>query len=172
METNAFAHAIQAWTNFYLLFGGASATLVGLMFVSLSINPEIMHVEKYVDVRALAQRTFIVFLNLLMIAGVMVIPGPSPHGIGIPLLCFSVLGLYEAARDIWRIRAHQHHWPLRLIVRRFASLILGQLAIAVAACYLVRGDADALNIMPFAILGLIFNACLNAWDMLSKIKKE
>jgi hypothetical protein len=34
----AFTQAVEGWHDFYLMIGTAAATLVGLLFVSLSLN--------------------------------------------------------------------------------------------------------------------------------------
>ena len=39
---DGFAAAVAAWHDFYLLAGTAAATLIGLIFVALSLNPEVM----------------------------------------------------------------------------------------------------------------------------------
>lgn len=36
--SDLFAETINSWTNFYMLTGSAAATLVGLIFVSVSLH--------------------------------------------------------------------------------------------------------------------------------------
>jgi hypothetical protein len=51
---DAFAQAIEGWHDFYLMVGTAAATLVGLLFVSLSLNVDVITREANADLRVLA----------------------------------------------------------------------------------------------------------------------
>jgi hypothetical protein len=40
---NTFSQALSEWTAFYALMGGAAATLLGLLFVAVSVRLNIFH---------------------------------------------------------------------------------------------------------------------------------
>jgi hypothetical protein len=39
---DAFVDTLQSWQNFYFMIGGASAGLIGLMFVALSLGMRLL----------------------------------------------------------------------------------------------------------------------------------
>jgi hypothetical protein len=88
---DAFARGTDGLHDFSLLVGTASATLVGLLFLALSLNADILHRDEFGAVRALARKSFFAFINLVVISGVMPIPQQWPRGVGLPLVCIGSL---------------------------------------------------------------------------------
>ncbi len=41
--TSTFSQQLESWHDFYIVLGGASATLVGLLFIAISLNAEPDH---------------------------------------------------------------------------------------------------------------------------------
>ena len=69
---------VQSWHDFYLVAGTASATLVGLLFVSLSLH--LRAVLARPEVRGLARSTLANFALVLLVALVLVIPQDARGG--------------------------------------------------------------------------------------------
>ncbi len=90
---DAFTQAIEGWHDFYLMIGTAAATLIGLLFVSLSLNVDVITREANADLRVLATQTFTSFI-VLMFAVLFLIPHQVPEGLGLPLLGVGGYGLY------------------------------------------------------------------------------
>ena len=65
-EMDTFANVIEGWHDFYMMVGAAASTLVGLLFVSLSLNVEVITHEANADLRELAIQTFTNFLNVIL----------------------------------------------------------------------------------------------------------
>jgi hypothetical protein len=91
---DTFSKIIDSWHDFYLMIGTAAATLLGLLFVSLSLNVDIISREENDDLRVLAAQSFINFLCTLMFSVVFLIPNQVPPGLGLPLLGIGGFGLY------------------------------------------------------------------------------
>jgi hypothetical protein len=49
-----FIQDVSGWSDFYVMIGGAAAVLTGLLFVSLSLNADIITRKTNVDLRILA----------------------------------------------------------------------------------------------------------------------
>ncbi len=64
---NSFAAAVQSWHDYYIMVGTASATLVGLLFVGLSLNIEMLRRPESADLRTLAALTFNSFIYVLLV---------------------------------------------------------------------------------------------------------
>ena len=57
-EMQTFAQYIDRWHDFYMLAGTAAATLIGLLFVSLTLSIEVMSDESQIGLKELATQTF------------------------------------------------------------------------------------------------------------------
>jgi hypothetical protein len=71
MET--FAQTIAEWHDFYLMLGTAAATLVGLLFVGLTLNVDLIRRADFFDVQHLAALTFNSFFYAVVFAIVFLI---------------------------------------------------------------------------------------------------
>jgi len=94
--SDPFVETIDSWTNFFMLTGSVAATLIGLIFVSVSLHIDfIASVRKDSDMNTMARQTFGDFLMILSFAFIFMVPFETPMGVGVPLL---ILGLMMLAR--------------------------------------------------------------------------
>lgn len=81
---------LQSWQNFYMLIGGASATLVGLMFIALSLGSSQLRqadrASATASYNAFLSPTFIHFVYVLVTAVVVLVPTLSQPVLGWMLL--------------------------------------------------------------------------------------
>src|SRR5713101_1159897 len=98
----SFAQGIQGWHDFYLLVGTAAATLLGLLFVAVSFNLDVIADQSHANLRATAGLTFNSFLYILIFSLLFLIPNPTPLQLGVPLLCVGSLGMFTLSRNLWR----------------------------------------------------------------------
>ena len=102
MDLEAF-HAVAAtWQNFYLLVGGAAATLTGLMFVAVTFGASLVKPETADTARSFLDPTFGHFAQVLFTACLMLIPTIRPIVLG------SILLVQMAVRiaTLWRVYRH------------------------------------------------------------------
>lgn len=163
-----FAQRVQEWQLFYATIAGSSATLVGLLFVALSVNPEAASRAKDQDLRTLARQTFTTFLYIIGIALTFLVPRQVPLGVGLPLAFISIVGLRYTLADVLAARrnvslAAQRGHPSRRGLLRIAALLM---LIAIAAAVLAWSDAAILGWMVAPMLILLISASLNTWDLL------
>jgi hypothetical protein len=97
----AFAQALADWTAFYALMGGAAATLLGLLFVAVSLRLNIFHQAEVEDVRDFAAITMVTFLTAIVIAGLAL--APHQHG-GVLALALVAIGLGGLLALGWMVR--------------------------------------------------------------------
>src|SRR6266436_3131361 len=90
-DTMTFAQALQSWHDFYLTAGAASATLVGLLFVGLSLHIRV--VVAHTDVRALARVTLTNFFVIVLISLSILIPTSSATNIALWVLSVGLVSL-------------------------------------------------------------------------------
>jgi hypothetical protein len=88
-----FAEALADWTAFYALAGGAAATLLGLLFVAVSLRLNIFRREDIADVREFAIFTAATFLVAIAVAALALAPHEDRRPLSLALLFTGVCGL-------------------------------------------------------------------------------
>jgi hypothetical protein len=86
----AFSQALTEWTAFFVLMGGAAATLLGLLFVAVSMRLNIFHQREVADVRAFAAFTFGTFLVAIAVAGLAIAPHAHQFTLALSLLLVGI----------------------------------------------------------------------------------
>ncbi len=92
-----FAQTLAEWAAFYTLMGGAAATLLGLLFVAVSLRLNIFHQREIADVREFATFTLGTFLVAIAVAGLALAPHARRITLALPLLVIGALGLVFVA---------------------------------------------------------------------------
>jgi hypothetical protein len=93
----AFSQALADWTAFYALMGGAAATLLGLLFVAISLRLNIFHQRQVADVRDFAAFTFGTFLIAIAVAGLAIAPHAHRFSLALSLLLVSIAAFVAIA---------------------------------------------------------------------------
>ena len=170
---SAFASAVTRWHDFYVVVGTAGATLVGLLFVSLSLNPHLIAAGERSGPRVLAAQSFANFVLVLIIALVFLIPDQSPLGLGLPLLGVAVYWLFLTGRRLQNARrSSTSPWgrggaARHVGVAAFFDVVL--IAISVTA---LLGITSGLYWLVPVVLMLIYEAARNAWSLLLQFNPE
>jgi hypothetical protein len=163
----AFGETIASWHDFYIMVGTAAATLVGLLFVSLSLNSHLIAGDENTGARLMAAQTFSNFLSVLMFAVLFLIPDPGRWGLGVPLAFIGCAGLYGAVRRSVTARRLHTSSPGSLRVSRHGlASALCFLALIVVAVTVMLGHTDGLYWLIPVMLVLIAEASRNAWRLL------
>ena len=166
----AFAEGVLRWRDFYGLVGSAAASLIGLLFVSVSMHIDIMAQGSDNEARILAVQTFSSFLYVLVIALVFMVPAQNPWGLSIPLLAMGVLGCVRMLQTWrWFLRArkagesstdtHYSLWHL-------AYPTLSYVALAMVSLAALRGRVQALAWLLIVVVMLLLDATRSAWDLM------
>jgi O-antigen/teichoic acid export membrane protein len=94
---DAFSQALADWTAFYALMGVAAATLLGLLFVAVSVRLNIFHQREVADVRDFAAFTFGTFLVAIAVAGFAIAPHAHRFTLALSLLLVSLAAFVAIA---------------------------------------------------------------------------
>src|SRR5438046_4109918 len=87
-----FDQALSTWQGFYTYLGAVSATLLGLLFVAVSLRLNLFTQQQVRDVRDFAFLTFGTFFGLILVAALFLIPHQSRVGLGLPLMLLGLVG--------------------------------------------------------------------------------
>ncbi len=162
-----FLRSLQAWQVFFATVAAASATLTGLLFVSLSLNRERLKGPRKESLLALARRTFGDFLYVLMIALVFIVPHQVPYSLTTALL---VLGLSRGVglvRQAGRqVKSTQGRPGVRLILREIGLPFIAAIGLIIVAVLIAFRITDAIYGLVAVIAALLVTACWNAWLLL------
>lgn len=172
--TDSFATAVSGWHDFYMLAGTAAATLVGLLFVAVSLKLDYLADPRHADLRRRVVNSFEGFIYVLLFALVFLIPNVDPNGIGIPLFIISLLRAISVERGAWQTARASRRTPWGR-----ETLLAYQLP---AACYLVvvgftipllggRPDTGGFDWFVAVILTLLGSAAASAWDLLLQVEQ-
>jgi hypothetical protein len=162
-----FTETLAHWHDFYLAAGGAAATLVGLLFVALSLH--LRTVVSQPDVRALASVTLTDFICVLLVALLTLVPADRASAIGFELFLIAVLNLPRTIPIARAAFARERGGVLHptLLLRRFGLSLAAYLGLAAVGVLFVTGEIDnALGWLVGVTLALLLTALRNTWDLL------
>ena len=167
-----FPELIKEWETFYLMVGTAAATLIGLLFVAVSINIDNFHRKTSTDLHHFAALTFNCFFYTLLMAILFLVPGLSSLELGIPLLFLSVLGLANMLIQKNHVQKIQSKRQNRQIADRFnipISCLAGLLIVSIVTMF--HFIQSLYGMIPIIIF-LLASASQNAWALLVQIENR
>jgi modulator of FtsH protease len=161
-----------SWSDFALAQLGASAALLGLVFVGISIN-----LKAFVGTRVLVNRALeaiVLLASVLMTATAVLIPGQSRAACAIEILAvgvatgLAVLQLQSGVRGI--VVAHGDRGPTwgSVVSRRILGLDSAALLVVAGVTLLAQGGGG-LYWWPAAIVVAYLGALIDAWVLLVEI---
>ncbi len=157
---------LHGWNNFFIMAGTAAATLIGLVFIAVTVATGFPTASVVHGARGFLTPTLVRFGSVLFFCLVVVAPFPSAWPIGIILSLGGLVGLaYQIKVIVIRHKAglvlpNWHDWLPYVAVPAIgcASLIVGAIG-------LLAGRSFA----PYAIAGaialLLFAGIYAAWDL-------
>lgn len=169
MPTESFEDAIAGWHDFYMLTAGAAATLLGLLFVAVSLNLRLFTDPDHPRLRADAAVTFSSFLYLILISLVIVGPNADADSLGWFLLIYSAIQLVMTQKESDRARRLlREGWRGYLLELGPTLCYLGVIVVAIGA---ILGHTTMLTddwMLPL-VATLLGTATGNAWDLLLSV---
>jgi hypothetical protein len=173
---DTFSQAIGEWTAYYALMGGAAATLLGLLFVAVSVRLNIFHQREVADVRDFAAFTFGTFLVAIAVAGLTLAPHTHPFTLAVSLFLVGIaafLAIFWIARLWIRLNARAtgsrpgpapgewHGWAY------FLGMSAPYAGLVAVVTLLWRSHSAALGLLAIVEGWLLVMGTVAAWVMLS-----
>jgi hypothetical protein len=160
---------LREWHNFYLLIGGAAASLAGLMFVAISLGSGTITPKNLKALEVFVNPTLIHFIYVLVAALVIVIPTATWTRLGVLLV---LVGLISTGRTIGMIpylrQQHRAHaidsddWTWYLVAPGVSYLLF----VGTGIGFLLRLSL-ALDGLAVASILLLIAGIRNAWDFVT-----
>jgi hypothetical protein len=158
--------AIHEWQNFYLLAGTGSATLMGLLFIAVSLGTHLVSAHE-TGVRLFVTPTLVHLMLVLLVALVMLVPSHTLLSLAGSLLVIGIsTTAYLGQLSLHLMRGadgeevNRNHWMWH------SGLPLGSYATIVGvAIWLLTGNPTALNGLAVSMGLLLIIGLHNAWDL-------
>jgi modulator of FtsH protease len=174
MTPEAFGAAELGWHDFFVATAGASAALLGLLFVGVSINLNAITGEERVDLRARAGQAFANLIFVLVIALLMLIPDPDPGSIALSLAVVAGLGFVRVAQHLYAMfqsRTRFRNWLQP--ARRIGWTVIADLLLVFTALRIwSSADVAVIQNLATVVFVLMVGAADVAWAMLVEVSRE
>jgi hypothetical protein len=161
------AIALAGWHDLYVTVGAAAATLVGLLFVGLSLHIRV--VVAHPEVRSLARVTLTDFFVVLLIAICVLQPTDSPAQVAYWLAAIAIVSLVLMVRPLREglARGAARALGLATVTARFGVSVVALAGLLVCAALAGAGrPADSLDLLLVVVVALLVVAVRNTWDLL------
>jgi hypothetical protein len=159
------SEALRNWHDFYLLVGGASATLAGLMLVAMSLRSGLA--TERVGVQTFVRPTLIHFVYVLATASVVLIPTMTRTLLGVLLV---LVGLTSFGFTLWTLPYLHRGYQKREVdtadlVWSFLMPSVSYLLYVGTGVGLLKGDRQAFSGLAVVTVLLLVVGIHNAWDL-------
>jgi hypothetical protein len=163
---------MQTWLEFYAVSGAVAATLLGLLFVSVSMNTAAILGEGHENSRRLAEQAFQNYLSVLLVSLLALFPQ-----ITITEFSLTALGL-TAVSSIWvlvrfylSVAKPQDRESRLLPLRRHLSSLIGFGTLTTAALRMIATKEDHRSWFAAGIVVLLGSATTVSWELLIRIAR-
>ncbi len=159
------------WHDFYMLLGTASAALVALLFVAVSIGASFLTPERSVATRTFMSPVVFHFSTLLLISLIAMVPSLTALSLAIGITLVAVAGLaYTTVVLVGLARA-----SVSDIADRFGYGVfpmVSYVAMLAAAGLVISRATLATDILAAALLLLLAINIRNAWDLMLAFARQ
>lgn len=161
------AYETELWHELFIMTGGATAALAGLVFVAVSLNHE--DILKIPALPALAARTLSILIALMLFCVVGLVPGQSRIMFGIEILVIAVGLAVIVLGTTFRNLAGSHlvRWRLSLIGYSLVASIPG----VVAGVSIIVGSGGGLYWLLAEFFTGIVVSVYYGWILLIEIRR-
>lgn len=156
----------EVWHDFYLMVGGASAVLTGLIFVAVSLHLRTVLRDPWH--RGRAASSLLALMSAVLISGAVLIPGQPLAALGLEIALIALISPAYSVRGMTHLpRAHQ--------ARRSAELVVGLLGVALAVLagvsLIAQVGGGLWLLVPGAAIAL-GSAVWNAWRLMVDVAAD
>ncbi|HZU25000.1 MAG TPA: hypothetical protein VFA04_05735 [Bryobacteraceae bacterium] len=152
--------------------GTAAATLIGLLFVAVTLNADLILAGTRPHVKRIAEQAFNNYVAVLIASLFLLIPDQRGKIAGLELASIGIaMGGWAIYRLGSALRAADESFSKKRTQRRLLPSVLGFLLLIASAAQLLlkAGDADALSLAGSGLLLLLIAATGTSWDLLVRV---
>jgi hypothetical protein len=166
---------LRDWQGFFQMTGAAAATLIGLIFLAISLGARLVPAEDNTALRAFVVPIVMHFGAVLVLSALMLIPAYTAVWLGFTLIGAGLVGLGYNLGVLRQLLLHHrqaetlnlHHWLWHWLIPT-ASYVL----IAATGLGVLEGRNGFLPLLAVAALALIVVGLRNAFDLFLWIARQ
>jgi len=169
-----FIQALHDWQTFYFMVGTASATLIGLMFIAVSLGADLPAATDSNGISAFVTPMLIHFGSVLAISATMLVPTFHITSLGITLLVIGLIFTAYACWVGWQFIRHpassnytRSDWKWYVYFP-----IVGDVLVMAMALWLLSGSLESFNLLAVALAILLVVSVRNTWDLMLWIAQD
>ncbi len=166
-----FQQYLEHCHDLFVLSGTAAATLMGVLFISLSLHLDTVVHEDNKHIHAMALESFYGFMWVMVISMFMLVPL-------MPMRPLSTAFIMLGAVRIGMMVLNSRHlvgktdaiFTRKVLFRRFIPPFLGNASLVYAGWSLIRGNNEmAIGFVFWSMFMLLITATGAAWDLLMRV---
>jgi hypothetical protein len=155
----------QNWNNFFMAEIGAAAALVGLLFISISIN--LTRILKYPHLPTRAAEALVTFSLVLVVGSFGLVPGQSVAACGWEIGGAGLLSWALHGAALFRTRhSKRPHNGIRIVMNQLPSW-----PFIIAGAWMIAGHAEGLYWTVPGVLLCFLAGLFSAWVLLIEIQR-
>lgn len=164
---------LAAWGGFYAFTGTAAATLLGLIFVVVSLGKGLVGSEHVLPVvRAFYTPVVAFFSTDIAITTVMLVPHAGPKTVAVSFAVIGVVGVIYVIRSGALTQWRTLQLSIDDLLFYSALPFLGYVALCVAAASFWNRSSYALNILAAVTTVFLLVGIRNSWDLVISIAQR
>lgn len=145
--SDEFSSTLAQWQSFQGLAGASAATLLGLLFVSASIRPELFVHETHPELLSVGQKSMGMLLVVTIIALVFLLPSISPSSMGTALGITALIALFNTSRQFAIAQRLLREWGMFFVARRILLPSAGYVLLLAVSIALYLGEIEWLSLL-------------------------
>lgn len=157
---------MSGWTDFAVVVGAATAALLGLLFVAVSIRIET--IAKSAELRNRSAQTLTLLLTGLVVAALLAVPDQRTWVLGAEYLALA-LAISGAALILDRRAGSQGGSAIGRLLDAINPTFVTCSLLVVGAAILILGHKDGTYLLVPALIAVFVGGVVNAWLILVRL---
>jgi xanthine/uracil permease len=157
---------VSGWTDFAVVVGAATAALLGLLFVAVSIRVET--IAKSPELRNRSAQTLSLLLTGLLAAVLLAVPDQRKWALGIEYLVLAIV-VAGVALTLDRRAGSRSVSTVGRSLDAINPTIVTCSLLVIAAVILILDHEDGLYVLVPALIAVLVGGVVNAWLILVRL---
>jgi hypothetical protein len=171
LNVASFATQIDDWRDFFTLTGTAAATIIGLLFVSISLRSDIRKAAETSLVRTMVSHNFVMLLVVLLISLYFMVPGIDQDSLGISVILTAGIPAVSFGLNLWRLRHDQSMEKMILLWSFVVPILSFALTVAIGVAFLLNDDTELSWFVTVMAMFLVIPT-KNSWELLLQSQED
>lgn len=156
--------ALERWHDFFVVIGAAAGTLIGAMFVVVSIGSGLVR-QSTLASRIYVTPTIIHLAVVLLASAFMLVPSLDRLGTGAAAGAAGIVFLGDSGRNIFHIeRQNRVHWSDHLWYGVIP--VIAYLVMIASAVLILEALPAGIELLALSLALLVISGIRNAWDLI------